>query len=163
MQVLESHGAKLVGDLGDALPDSTDASGELRHSIQFEINVNQTGFRFRLLLADYYEFADKGRKPGKQPPLMPIMRWITEKGRRYDFNAKGLNKTRGAGGVKKLTSVNRSQVKSLAYVIARAIGRRGTKGTNFYSSVVNQQALDKIVADIQAAYQGELIIEINSI
>jgi hypothetical protein len=68
-------------------------------------------------------FVERGRRPGKMPPEAEIISWI---------KAKGLDKSlrsglgRGAGG--RFRSVGRGKLRSLAFLIRRAIARKGTKG-----------------------------------
>lgn len=52
-------------------------------------------------------FAEKGRAPGKMPPIAPIELWVRRK-----------------------LGVNAKESRSVAFLIARAIGRRGTKGAH---------------------------------
>lgn len=52
---------------------------------------------------DYFTVLETGRKPGKQPPLDPIQRWIQAKGISTDISER-----------------------SLAYLIARKIGKEGS-------------------------------------
>lgn len=52
---------------------------------------------------DYFTVLETGRKPGKQPPLDPIQRWVQAKGIATDISER-----------------------SLAYLIARKIGKEGS-------------------------------------
>ena len=52
---------------------------------------------------DYFTVLETGRKPGKQPPLDPIQRWVQAKGIATDISTR-----------------------SLAYLIARKIGKEGS-------------------------------------
>lgn len=79
-------------------------------------------------------YSPDGRKPGKQPPSEAIEQWLKDKGI--------------ASRLEKEISIT-----SLAYLIARKIGREGWKrqGTPLVSSVVTperiQQIIDKIGED----------------
>ena len=57
-------------------------------------------------------FSSEGRKPGKQPPLFEILKWVKEKG------------------------IGNKDI-ATAYVIARAIGRRGIKGSFWLDEAIN--------------------------
>ena len=90
------------------------ASGQLRGSIKVTQQRVSSG-RFTAgftVIADvpYSLFVERGRGPGKQPPVDAIRRWTVHKG--IDPAA--------------------------AYPIARAIGRRGTRPTFFMSRAVAQ-------------------------
>ncbi len=64
-------------------------------------------------LPDYAVFVDKGRKPGKQPPLKSIEQWC---------KSKGIDK-------------------KAAFPIAREIGKRGLPATNFMKPYTDFKAL----------------------
>ncbi len=81
-------------------------SGSLRGSI--EANVKGSGVKYQGELTTplpYGEAVEFGRKPGKPPPTAAIKMWVIRKG-----IATG------------------AEADSVAFLIARAIGKRGTKG-----------------------------------
>lgn len=53
---------------------------------------------------------ERGRRPGKPPPPGPIAYWLYRKG----------------------IVTDRKKIRSAAYLVARAIGRRGTKGAGMF-------------------------------
>jgi hypothetical protein len=57
-------------------------------------------------------FVELGRRPGRQPPVQAILEWMI---------AKRFRPARGSGDRDK-------QLRSVARLIARKIGRKGTKG-----------------------------------
>jgi hypothetical protein len=67
---------------------------------------------------------DLGRRPGaRMPPLAPIMLWV-ERVLRVGLTPSGRrSRRRGA----------QAEVRSVAFLIARAIGRRGITGRQFFS------------------------------
>jgi hypothetical protein len=139
LTVLEEFGAEIVGDIGKNIAakkygpkKNSDkvASGNLSDSINFGIDYNLADgqFRFELRAADYWEAVDKGRKAGKRPDSADIVRWLKTpnvqskfKMERSDLSLKNLPDT---------------QLLGLAFVIARAIGKRGTEPTHIISGVI---------------------------
>ena len=79
----------------------------IEKSLTIQTSQSLTETSHQLLAADYVEFADKGRKKGKQPPIAVILDYMRRNG------ISGGNNT--------------------AFLIARSIGRRGTKGKHFIS------------------------------
>lgn len=55
---------------------------------------------------DYALFVDKGRAPGKPPPIAPIELWV-----------------------RRVLGIPAPESRSVAFLVARAIGKRGTKKT----------------------------------
>ncbi len=56
----------------------------------------------------YAEVVELGRRPGKQPPIAPIAYWV-----------------------RRVIKPPEEQVDSIAFLVARAIGRHGTKATHY--------------------------------
>src|SRR6476469_3867445 len=77
--LLQKHGQEIVDQLGKALPKSSDATRTLRQSIRFTVKPSGMAYNFQLILADYYEWVDKGRKAGKMPPVDEIVKWTAAK------------------------------------------------------------------------------------
>ena len=78
-ELLVEFGTDLVDELGRSLPRSKNASGRLRRSIHFEIEIQKRFIDFNLLLEEYYKNVDEGRKPGKFPPIDPLIDWLIHK------------------------------------------------------------------------------------
>lgn len=103
---------------------------------ELEVNTNQTGSRLRGSIdgEHYTRQLIDGRKAGKFPPISDIMQWVKDKG-----IAKNAAKE--------------SEIKSIAFLIARKIAREGTNyykrgGTDLVSSVVTPERIQSIIDKI---------------
>lgn len=106
------------------------ATGKWASSLSFQFAENGA----ELLQESYGEQLESGRKPGKQPPSEEIEQWLI---------AKGIA-ARVEGDI---------SVSSLAYLIARKIGREGWDrkehgGTALISSVVTPERMQAIIDKI---------------
>jgi len=129
--ILDSMGFKAVREIrNNLLKDDSIASGALIRSVKHRVRVISGGFLFEILADKHWKFVDMGRKAGKQPPISAIRKWIQQ---------KGLDE-------------------GLAFVIARAIGKRGIKGSNAFTSVT-----DKLVPtlELQQVYAQFIEKELN--
>ena len=133
---LNEYGSRVVKTARDNLvKDKVNASGRLSKSLRHWVRETKTqtvvtfgasypGNRYAL-------FADQGRGAGKMPPIKAIEQWIKE---------KPLTIQRRGG--KKMS------VRSLAFVIARKIGEKGTgkPPSEFYTKAIeeNEPELEKI-------------------
>lgn len=154
--VLYAFGNKIVDDLQNNLIKSN-ASGALSESIHFTITEGEQQFKFQLSLLDYYKWVDKGRRAGKQPPQAEILKWLGYKRiNPSDIYAKPVLK----GGHKPKALSEISKMKSLAFLIARHIGKHGTKPTNFYSAVVNETTLEQLRMALAKALKRDILIQI---
>jgi hypothetical protein len=156
LTILEEFGAEVVRDIGQSIKDKDlVASGGLSKSVKFSIDVNLTDERytFQLDMAPYWSAVDEGRKKGKQPPVQSIMKWL-----KYPNVKSKLGKENSDLSLKTFKDY---ELKGLAYVIARKIGREGTEPTYFFSSVVTQERLDKLIDDIGNAAVVDIVAQIN--
>ena len=101
--------------------DRTYASGRTHDSIKGRsvISGNSIGYQIESKSAgnsqySMLEIIDKGRRPGKQPPVQAIMYWMEQKG----------VQPRTSSG--KYAKSSESNLKWAAFNIARAIGKKGT-------------------------------------
>lgn len=78
------------------------ATGNYRNS--WKVITSEDGAQL-VNTAKHAKFVEFGRRPGKRPPLKPIEQWVR---------------------VKRLSS-NPREIRSIAFAIARKIGREGTK------------------------------------
>lgn len=116
------------------------ASGNFINSITYKISDKEIVFSGD----SYGEYILNGRKAGKQPPLQPIINWLRVK----KFSI-GNGKYRSM--IKKGKRGNtEAQIKSKAYVIARSIGKKGTKGVDFTTPI--KQANVKLLEEVRQYY-----------
>lgn len=79
----------------------------------------------------YWYYLVHGRKPGKQPPIDSILEWLEKKGITADIS-----------------------LRSLAFLVARKIGR---VGTDIYLGKRPALALDAIIAKRQEEFEAEFL------
>lgn len=116
---VEKIGKDLIIELtNELLKADKKASGNLINSLKYEVVEVLGNLMIKLKAQPYLINVDKGRRPGKMPPVSPIMKWIDLK----KIKPKDISK------------------KQLAFVIAKSIGRKGIKPTN-----VIQKAKDNII------------------
>ena len=121
-------------------------TGDLKHSIDYELKVHKNSFSLSFYMVDYGIYKDEGvdgtkKKYNsrfsyrqKQPPHKEIEKWI---------RAKGMK-----GRDKKGRFIRNE---SLAFLIARSIKRDGIKPTHFFSDAF-ERAFLKLPDDIVEAY-----------
>lgn len=119
------------------------ASGRWAESLS--VSVSQNGAE--ILQEAYGEQLENGRKPGKQPPSEAIEQWIKDKG----------IATRLENGM---------TISSLAFLIARKIGREGWNrqqhgGTELISSVVTPERIQQIIDIIGESQLNEFTLKIS--
>ena len=138
---LRVYGGLMVQRLVEGLNENnSNASGALNESIALTIKNQGAGFFVDAL--DYWDDVDGGRRAGRRPPISDIEKWL-----RYP-NVR--DKIRFGASDKAFGDKER---RTLAYLIARKIGREGTKGNNFFTNVVNSDIIDDMV---QAVANGSL-------
>jgi len=124
-QILEDFGNKLVEEIRrKQIEKGIIASGASASGLEIVATEE------RLQVVDnkgYFEFQEFGRKPGKQPPIESIRQWVELK---LKGNIKG-----------------NISLDSLAFLIARKIGREGTRThrtqpTGILSEVINENSFE---------------------
>ena len=110
------------------------ATGKLINSLGYKIKVGTDEIEFDFTAVNYYKYVDKGRRPGKRPPLKKIEAWCRVKG----------------------------IPKKAAYPIAKKIGERGIKLTNFYTLSTTRR-LAQFTKNVQAAYKMDVEGAINEV
>jgi len=124
----------------------SDASGDLGNSITVSAKKSNNSLEVNISMLDYWEALDKGRKPGKQPPINKIKEWLTYPNPRAKLGLEGVS------------NVNIAEVNSLAFLIARKIGKKGTKGNNFASDVFDSK---KVKVDLPNAIADAVFEDLN--
>lgn len=121
------------------------ASGDFATSLEVEVEINHA----ILWGNSYAQQLETGRLPGKQPPSSVIEDWIRDKGLASRINGE-------------------ISISSLAFLIARKIGRGGWKreeygGVELISGIVTEQRLQKILDEVGEARLIEYSTEIVSL
>lgn len=119
-RVLEEYTTALEKAVKDGMP----TNWALRNDIFFILNINEDQYEITFKAPSYWKYANYGRNPGKMPPTSEIESWIIRK-----------RITPRALSGRKIPSVT-----SLAYVIARKIGREGIKGKHFIENSLNNNS-----------------------
>ena len=82
-------------------------------------------------------FVEIGRRPGRMPPIGRIARWLVQKRLVKLPKVKSALTISGAARAAKRRRSRLAAARSMAFVIARAIGRRGIKGRHILQGVVS--------------------------
>ena len=124
------------------------ASGALGDTASVEVEMNGTKLVVSLNLEHYWRYVEYGRRPGKMPPIDNIEEWIRVK----PVVPNALN-----GKVP--TS------RQLAFMIARKIGREGTKARRPLEATVYsdgfESVMDAIKAEITKQLKQTLLEDLN--
>ena len=136
--------------------DRTVASGRTRDSIEGKMKATESEIKYEISSRSVpgesfsvLEAISSGRRPGKQPPYQAIMYWMEQKGVR----------ARSKGG--KFKKNTQSNLKSAAFGIAQAIGRKGTikrfgyGGSDIIDFVV-MPIQDKMTQDVADSFAQDL-------
>jgi len=136
------------------------ASGDLGKSITLKLTKKNNSIEQDILMLPYWGAVDKGRPKGKQPPINKIKEWLTYPNTRDKLglagggNSVGVRVITGKDGKRKTVS----DVDSLAFLIARKIGKKGTKGNNFASDVFDSK---KVKVDLPNAIADAVFEDLN--
>jgi hypothetical protein len=135
---LRQTGGLIVQRLSQGLQeDNAIASGELDKSINFNVKSSAKKIVLDITMLDYWGAVDTGRRAGKQPPIDKIKEWLTYPNVRDKMRFGQSD-----------ASFTESEKNSLAFLIARKIGRQGTKGNNFATNVFTSDLITNELPDI---------------
>jgi hypothetical protein len=114
------------------------ATSNLRGSIGTEIRGMRLNLRGEVGTSILYgEPAERGRRAGRQPPLDPIEYWVIRKG----------------------IAPPGPESRSAAYLIARAIGRHGTRGAHMFER--GFEAAEPRVLNLWRGLPGKIAQELS--
>ena len=131
IRIIQNWGNELIAQMQNRLrSNKTNASSSLSQSVEPNIKSRQGGYNLTILMNDYWLYVENGRKAGKMPPIKNIYEWIQNK---QPLQAKVAQ------------SPDRiAATKSLAYVIARKISKKGTKAQPFISPSLKQVTREEL-------------------
>lgn len=164
--ILDDFGNKLVEDLKQSLRKKgvtyRNQDSRLAANIRFRTIPKDNSVVFQLLMPDYAEIRDKGRKPGavSEEGKKKIGEWGNRKGVIGNFaksqleirqkkqnEAKARNKNRKAWKRLKAMPFNKAK-EAFAYVVSRKIERKGYKGNKFFTDVITDGRVDELKKDL---------------
>lgn len=124
--------------------DNKKSSGNLIDSIRnYGIRIEGDEIVGEISLASYWKYVENGRKPGRMPPVNNIFQWIDKK----PIMPRPMN------GLKAPSR------KTLAFLIARKIGKEGIKSGNQFQEALDitwnkweGQISEAVYQDIQQAF-----------
>ena len=102
--------------------NQSNASYNLYNSFEKVIEVGEDYFKVSISLADYWQYLENGRGPGKFPPVDKIKEWI---------EVKPINPT-------PLSNGKTPSVEQLSFLISRKIANEGTEGKPFFEPAKEQ-------------------------
>jgi hypothetical protein len=148
-QIIKFHMMAAGSDIKSAAVAQTPIdTGNLRRSHGYAFDADAMKL-FVFNRSKYAVFVHEGRKPGKMPPIAALIPWC----RRHIVNTRIANAigNQAASGVSPKGSMRKSaskdelsQAKSMAFLVARAIARRGTKPQPWFQNVVQSMGLGRI-------------------
>ena len=188
-KILEAFGTKVVEDLRKSLSEKLQAKasryqskynsgstnpGEsaLGASIKYRIVDSSEGIKLNVLLNDYWEAVDTGRKAAGVLKEAKIDKWIKKRNIISSFQKSNLedrienqnrrNKTnRETKVLKKLTFAE--AVKAMDFLVRRKLQNKGYEGIHFFNEVMEDGRQQQLTKDIAAAMKKdiEIIIKTN--
>lgn len=102
--------------------NQSNASYNLYNSFEKVIEVGEDYFKVSISLADYWQYLERGRGPGKFPPVDKIKEWI---------EVKPINPT-------PLSNGKTPSVEQLSFLIGRKIANEGTEAHPFFEPAKEQ-------------------------
>lgn len=147
-RVLNEFADQFIQNARDGLQaDGSIATGELYDSFEKIIEIGEDYYSVKISLADYWQYVNNGRKPGKFPPPPAIRNWI---------EVKPVNPY-------PLPNGKTPSVQQLTFLISRKIANEGIEPTNFFDEAKEQtirdfeQRIDLAIAEDVSNYILELV------
>ena len=186
-KILEAFGTKVVEDLRKSLSEKLQAKasryqskynsgstnpGEsaLGASIKYRIVDSSEGIKLNVLLNDYWEAVDTGRKPAGVLKEAKIDKWIKKRNIISSFQKSNLearlarqknNKTKREKKVlQKLSFAD--ALEAMDFLVRRKIQNKGYEGIYFFDAVMEDGRQQQLTKDIAAAMKKEIEIIIKT-
>jgi hypothetical protein len=108
---LEIIGVEAIGFITKILVENDkQVTGNLIKSLDFKIIKDVDGLFLSILAAPYFQYVDKGRKPGTYPPISAIRNWARIKGLPKGAEY-GIQKNIYKFGIKPTNVIRRAQLR----------------------------------------------------
>lgn len=173
VNILTDFGKDTKEDLQKSLRDKGVTFGgqdsKLSNSIKYEV-TNQGGtIKFKLIVSDYGEILDKGRKAAgvSKDGQKKIKEWTKRKAivgsfRDKEYSARlrkqSESKRQNKKKLKKMPFDKAAD--NLTYLISRKLKQKGYKGNKWYSSIVTDERLKELQDKLTAIIKQDVQIEV---
>lgn len=122
-EVLNEFADRFIQNARDNLQaNGSNASNNLYDSFEKIIEIGEDYYSVKISLADYWQYVNNGRKPGKFPPPPAIRNWI---------EVKPVNPY-------PLSNGKTPSIEQLTFLIGRKIANEGIEPTNFFEPAKEQ-------------------------
>ena len=166
--IFDEFGTTLKEDLQkSAIKHGIEYDGqESRLGASIVFQFKKDGAKFNLSMNDYWEVVNDGRGAGKTPPPADkLISWIKKRGLTVNISSKRTKlikvvKNKIVKKALKQKTIEAARL-SLAFAIAKSIGKKGTKPTHFVDEVVNDGRLQLLAQTISKEVNEEIIIGFN--
>ncbi len=145
--VLEEYGTKVCENYRQELTTrGKNASGVLGETVRYIVKRETASYAVDLSLADYWQYVEYGRRPGKFPPPDKILEWVRIKPVLPRPLASGKLPTE----------------KQLAFLIGRKIAREGIAPTPALSSS-SEATYDQFLTRLGEAISADLAQAVDGV
>jgi len=134
----------------------------LAQSIEPIVTATPDGYQLTIVMNDYWEFIDKGRRPtrasGTGSVRKNLLLWITKRGIAPQLKQVMIDKKTGKSFTR--TFKNTLQWRdSLSYAISSKIHKKGfvAKGKGFFSEIWNEDAINELLQTLLTK-SGEVFV-----
>lgn len=177
-KVQEAFGKQLAEDLDKSLNAALKKGGsknvqEAKLHFDENITTSQDGIVLQILASDlYWDWVDKGRKPGRMPPSDKLGRkWqntqkidprkvLLEIEAKYKSKIKRKTNLSSKIRPRKKLSFD-AAAKQLSFIIARSIGKKGYKARPYLSKILNDGRVEKLQEALSIVMGREINLELR--
>lgn len=146
-RVIEEFATVIRDDWRELLEREGYSASRLKY-IPFTIKNDNQIYRIVFSTVDYFYYFENGRRPGKRPPFEPIYNWV----KKYNIIPRPYTLPNGKTTI--------PSQKSLAFLIQRSIGLKGTKGKHWWEPLLND-IIERYTVKIQEAVVMDLSADIE--
>jgi len=172
---LNEFGVKLKDDLQKSLRSKGVTFGgqdsKLSEAIRVNLNPNPNGITFQLLMPEYGFVVDKGRGSSKSSNggkvKSNVLDWVKRKGivgkfAKENLQARLKQQAKAKNPRKTLKQLPfEKAAKQLSFLISRKIHRKGYKGNNFYSEVIDKLDINTLNKELSKVMKEQVLVQIK--
>ncbi len=131
LRIVQNWGQEIIENMRNNLrKHDALASKNLYQQIEAMPSFTPQGANLKINMLEYWQFVEYGRRAGKMPPIQSIYEYVQNKPQLQQKVAQSKNRI--------------AATKSLAYVIAKKIGKKGTKAQPFVAPAITDKTLQTL-------------------